>query len=315
MTGIEPMDRGDARTLVCSVLFLDIAGYSTLDVGEQLERKQKFNAALLSALEPLEGDERVVMDTGDGAAIAVPGDPEKALFVAVTMFDNIGDLEVRGGVNLGPVSLMKDINGHSNVIGDGINVAQRIMGFADAGELLVSRSFFDVARLLASEYASIFQPLGARADKHGRTHEVFGVVPGVRVGRRIAEARARAAKAPAPQDGIPVPPAQISDAGPHLIVSGYSEAAVRAALDRLAQQGRHASGPVTCIGSKWFASVPNPKRAVEATVQEFGFTTVVSGPTRESVEARLKELLEYGARLVQPVELVDGAWTAVCDRS
>jgi len=310
------MDREDSRTLVCSVLFLDIAGYSTLDVGEQLERKQKFNAALLSALEPLESDERVVMDTGDGAAIAVLGDPEKALFVAVAMFDNIGDLEVRGGVNLGPISLMKDINGHSNVIGDGINVAQRIMGFADAGELLVSRSFFDVVKLLASEYASIFQPLGARADKHGRTHEVFGVVPGVRVGRRIAEARARAPKGPAPQsEGIAVPAAQISDAGPHLIVSGYSDAAVRAALDRLALEGRHASGPITCIGSKWFASVPNPVRAVEATVQEFGFTTVVSGPTREVVEARLKELLEYGARLVQPAELVDGVWTAVCDRS
>ena len=33
-----------------------------------------------------------------------------------------------------------------------------------------------------------------------------------------------------------------------------------------ALEGRHASGPITCIGSKWFASVPNPVRAVEATV-------------------------------------------------
>src|SRR5690606_17278411 len=213
------------RTLVCSVLFLDVVNYSALAVGEQVERKRHFNAALLAALEPLGAEERVVVDTGDGAAIAIPGDPEKALFAALGMFDNIGELEVRGGVNLGPVSLVKDINGHANVIGDGINVAQRIMNFAEAGELLVSRSFYDVARLLAAEYASVFQPIGARADKHGRTHEVFSVIPGVRVGRRIAETLARAAaRAPGADAPASAPPAsrtavQISDAGPHLIVS------------------------------------------------------------------------------------------------
>ncbi len=310
------------RTLVCSVLFLDVVNYSALAVGEQVERKRRFNAALLAALEPLGAEERVVVDTGDGAAIAIPGDPEKALFAALGMFDNIGELEVRGGVNLGPVSLVKDINGHANVIGDGINVAQRIMNFAEAGELLVSRSFYDVARLLAAEYASVFQPIGARADKHGRTHEVFSIIPGVRVGRRIAETLARAgASAPGAEPSAPEPPAasrssvQISDAGPHLIVSGASEAAVREALAELARKGRPSSGAVTRIGAKWFASVPNPARAVEASVQELGYTAVVTGPTREAVEARLRELLQYGARLVQPVELLDGVWTAVCDRS
>ena len=32
-----------SRTLVCSVLFLDLAGYSMLGVSEQIKLKQKFN--------------------------------------------------------------------------------------------------------------------------------------------------------------------------------------------------------------------------------------------------------------------------------
>ncbi len=82
---------------------------------------------------------------GDGAAITFLGDPERALFVALEVFDNVADLPVRMGINLGPVSLMKDLNDRDNVIGDGINVAQRVMSFAAAGELLVSRFFYEVA--------------------------------------------------------------------------------------------------------------------------------------------------------------------------
>lgn len=129
----------NARTLVSSVLFLDIVGYSTLGVGQQVELKQNFNAALLSAIEPVPPAERIVSDTGDGAAITILSDPERALFVAIEIFDSIGDMRVRGGVNLGPISVVPDINGRPNVVGDGINVAQRIMDFAREGELLVSR--------------------------------------------------------------------------------------------------------------------------------------------------------------------------------
>ncbi|HYD55551.1 MAG TPA: hypothetical protein VEB41_01450, partial [Burkholderiales bacterium] len=112
------------KTVVASVLFLDIVGYSILGVGRQVEVKQAFNEALLTALGSVEQEDRVVVDTGDGAAIAILNDPERALFVAIAIFDGIGHMRVRGGVNLGPISLTTDINGHANVIGDGINVAQ-----------------------------------------------------------------------------------------------------------------------------------------------------------------------------------------------
>ena len=308
------------RTLVCSVLFLDIADYSRRDVAEQVRLKQTFNKVLTAALEDVEPAERVVIDTGDGAAIAFLGDPERALYVGLGIFDSVGQLPVRMGINLGPVSLMKDINDADNVIGDGINVAQRIMGFAGSGELLVSRSFFDVVSRLSDDYASMFQSGGSRTDKHERSHEVYAVSQAVRVGRRVAEAQAKLKgqrhAVPELDRRAPVErtPAQVFDAGTHYMVSGYSEESVRHAVDGLLARGCKLKSPPTLIGRKWIASVDNP-RAAGATVEELGFKRIVSGPTREAVEAAVNELREKGAVLVQEPELADGVWTAVCERT
>jgi hypothetical protein len=68
---------------------------------------------------------------------------------------------------------VKDINGHPNIIGDGINVAQRIMSFARPGQIVVSRSYYDVVSNLASEYAKLFSYEGSRTDKHVREHEIY----------------------------------------------------------------------------------------------------------------------------------------------
>ncbi|SRR6266581_1296743 len=304
-----------SRTLVASVLFLDIVGYSKLGVGDQLKLKQKFNSVLLITLEQVEPGERIVVDTGDGAAVAILGNPERALFAAIAIFDTSGDIKVRCGVNLGPISLLKDINGQANVIGDGINVAQRIMGFAKEGELLVSRSFHEVVTLMSGDYAAIFSHEGSRTDKHGRAHEVYAVRQGVRVGRKMAELQSRVSKQRGAHAGTSASTkAMVSDAGSQLLVSGYSESSVQKTLDQLARQGRKLTAPISKIGNKWFASVDKPE-AAGAAVQAFGLRQMISGPTREAVEMKVRELQEYGAKLVQEIELVDGVWTAVCEKS
>src|SRR4051812_27117681 len=303
-----------SRTLVCSVLFLDIAGYSQHGVTQQIRLKERFNTTLAESLVDLGAHDRIVIDTGDGAAIAFLGDPEAALFAALAIFDNVGELPVRMGINLGPVYVAKDINGQENVIGDGINVAQRVMSFADKGQLLVSRSFYEVVLLLSGDYSTLFQPLGARSDKHNRAHELYSVSQAVRVGRRVAEAQARqrakrkAPGAPAPHVGVTV-----SDAGPHFIVAGPSAQALQPVLDALAKKGHKLLAAPSQVGNKWMATVDNPKLAVAATVEKVGMKSLVTAPTREAVEVKVKELLQYGARLDQAVELVDGVWTAVCD--
>jgi class 3 adenylate cyclase len=304
------------RTLVCSVLFIDIVGYSKKGVGDQVRLKQNFNAVLTSALEQVPPRERVVVDTGDGAAVTFLGDPEGALFCGLAVLDKVGELPVRMGINLGPVSLMKDINGLDNVVGDGINVAERVMSFADQGQVLVSRSFYEVVSLLTKDYSELFRKEESRTDKHDRAHELYAVTDAVRVGRRVQEAQSRLRThrraTPQVEDNSP---AQVFDAGTHFIVSAYSQAMVQEAVKTLAENGCKLLSPLTQVGSKWVASVDNPKLTVQATVEEFGFKSVVSAPTIEAVQLKVQDLLERGAVLVQEAELADGVWTAVCEKT
>ncbi len=186
------------RTLVCSVLFLDIVEYSKKPVAEQLELKQAFNKVLANALEQVPARDRIILDTGDGAAVTFMGDPEDALFASIAVRDHAGGVPIRLGVNLGPVRLVKDLNDQINIIGDGINVAQRVMSFARPGQLLVSRSFYEVVSCLSRDYARMFQHEGARTDKHVREHEVYSVVAGSGATRRIGDTIADAPAMPAP---------------------------------------------------------------------------------------------------------------------
>jgi hypothetical protein len=307
------------RTRVCSVLFLDIVDYSRRDVAEQVRLKNMFNLVMSSALGHVEPEERVVVDTGDGAAITFLGDPERALYVALEVFDNVGELPVRMGINLGPVSLMKDLNGSDNVIGDGINVAQRIMSFAGSGELLVSRVFYEIVSRLSDDYAAMFKMEGSRTDKHERAHDLYSVSKAVRVGRRVAgdqlklknKRRAGPDTSFTPMDRTP---AQVFDAGTHYMVSGYSEESVREAVHKLTAAGGKLIAPLSQMGRKWLASVSNPRLEIEARVEEMGFTRVITGPTKEAVQLKVEDLLERGSTLVQAPELNDGVWTAVCEK-
>ena len=306
-------ERTDAsRTLVCSVLFLDIAGYSQRAVTDQIRIKDRFNEVLAHSLAGLEARDRVVIDTGDGAAIAFLDDPERALFAALGIFDNVGELQVRMGINLGPVYLSKDINGQDNVIGDGINVAQRIMSFANAGELLVSRSFYEVILLLSGEYSTMFHAKTSQTDKHNRVHEVYAVSQAVRVGRRVAEAQAKLRAQRRPAAGGPQH-ATISDAGTHFIVSGPSRQSVEAELARLADEGAKVISAPTQVGAKWMATFENRRATARVNVEKLGMKTVVTAATPEAVEAKVNELVSFGARIHQPLEEIGGVWTAVLD--
>jgi class 3 adenylate cyclase len=176
------------RTFICSVVFIDLVGYSKKPVTEQIRLKTSLTSNLSEAIKDIPVNDRIILDTGDGAAISFLGDPEDALFVTLqlremmmaeamtaTQVEASGDDAVRMGINLGPVKLVKDINGHPNIIGDGINVAQRIMSFARPGQIVVSRSYYDVVSNLASEYAKLFTYEGSRTDKHVREHEIYVV--------------------------------------------------------------------------------------------------------------------------------------------
>jgi len=177
------MEERSNKTVMCSVLFLDIVEYSKRSVSGQISLKDRFNSYLSAAISDMPVADRIILDTGDGAAINFLGDVEDALKAALRLRESILNedphmdppLLIRAGINLVPVRLVRDINGQPNIVGDGINVAQRVMGFADVDQILVSRSYYDAVSRLSSQYTGMFSYQGSRTDKHVREHEVYAI--------------------------------------------------------------------------------------------------------------------------------------------
>jgi hypothetical protein len=188
-----------SRSTSATVLFLDVVGYTRQPVNKQIQVKKQFNQLLSDCLEAVGEGERIILDTGDGAAVGFLQHPEDALEAAMqfrrTVLANqhrdYPDLNARIGIHLGPINVIKDIKGQSNMVGDGINDAQRVMSFAGSDQIYISRSYYDFVSRLSDEYAELFEYRGSQKDKHGREHQVYELVEG----------KAPAAEIVLPQDG------------------------------------------------------------------------------------------------------------------
>lgn len=174
--GVPVVER---RTTTAAVVFFDIVGYTKLPDSRQIELKKQFTQLVTDSLDPLDAGERIILDTGDGAAIGFLQHPTDALesamhFRKALVADKHYEaLRVRIGIHLGPVSLVKDMNGQINMLGDGINSAQRVMSFAGQNQIYVSRAYFEFVSNLSDEYNDSFRYRGAQQDKHGREHQVY----------------------------------------------------------------------------------------------------------------------------------------------
>lgn len=171
------------RTVICTVVFVDIVKFSESSVGVQTTIKEHFNRIVAEAVENVPLTDRMILDTGDGVAMCLFGDPEQGMFLALTLRDGfaesrpmgVPDYLVRIGLNLGPIKIVTDVNGQFNAIGDGINVAQRVMNFAEPGQVLCARSYFEIVSRLSDDFSRLFEYCGVRHDKHVREHDVYEV--------------------------------------------------------------------------------------------------------------------------------------------
>jgi hypothetical protein len=294
------------RTLVCSVLFLDLIGYSKRAVAEQHEVKHQFNSALSEALDLLKRRDRVIVDTGDGAAIVFLGDPEDAMIVGLAMRENSMRVAMRLGINLGPVRLISDLNDQTNVIGDGINVAQRVMSFAEPGQLLVSHSYFEVVTRVSEHYKRLFVRVGMVQDKHVRDHDIYLVDDDIRLNEDPLAP-------PRPESAATRGPAKIVDTGAALMISG-SRAAVEASLRDWVAKGSVALSVPSQVGARWYATCTHPGQSqLECKVENVGLKRVITGASRQAVASKVADLVSFGAKQVGEIEEIDGRWTAVCD--
>ncbi|HSJ47310.1 MAG TPA: adenylate/guanylate cyclase domain-containing protein, partial [Gammaproteobacteria bacterium] len=170
------------RTWLCCVVFLDVVSFTKHHMQAQLAIKSHLDAQMQKLLKTYARDEYILLDRGDGAAVCFLVEPETALYFALDLRDAVRaqnnssvPYEIRIGINLGPIKIVLDVNGDKTTLGEGINCAARIMDFAGAGQIFVSRSFYEVIGCLSQEYAELFSYLGKRADKHVREFEVYEV--------------------------------------------------------------------------------------------------------------------------------------------
>ncbi len=187
---IETEPRPPVRAIVASFLFTDLVDFSKGAASEQYVAKAALAACLRSNLAALREADYWIKDTGDGALIAFVSNPEHALYMALAIAqdyaqaadDNEGPSHsLRTGLHLGTVKETVDVEARRNYIGDGINATKRIMDFAAPGQIAASRNFFEAVANLDTEYAALFQHVGALDDKHGRAHELYVVTPNAEV--------------------------------------------------------------------------------------------------------------------------------------
>lgn len=157
---------------MASVLFMDIVSYSLGSIDEQTELLTMLQEVVRETGEykaASANGELLSLPTGDGMALVFLRDPVSpakcALEIAAALKDH-AQIKLRIGLHIGPVRRHADIRENMNVVGGGINMAQRVMDCGDAGHILVSQQVAEVLQQLRG-WGDSLQDLGVQEVKHG----------------------------------------------------------------------------------------------------------------------------------------------------
>ncbi len=156
------------------VLFMDIVGYSKLKADEQVKTMATLNRIVKDCLPE---ERRLMLPTGDGMAIAFLTNPESPLLTACKIAPKVkkAGIPLRMGMHTGPVYLVEDIKKQENIIGGGINLAQRVMDCGDAGHILASEEIAKPLSGVKEEYERLFHYLGEFEVKHRLILKIYNV--------------------------------------------------------------------------------------------------------------------------------------------
>ena len=168
----------DLKFEIGHVLFIDIVGYSKLNIHEQSDQIQKLKQVVRGTeqvrLAEAEG-KLLRLPTGDGGALVFRTTPEAPVLCAMEIGKELKkhpELHVRMGIHSGPVNQITDLNEQANIAGAGINIAQRVMDCGDAGHILLSRRVADDLEHYP-RWQPLLHPLGECQVKHGHKISLF----------------------------------------------------------------------------------------------------------------------------------------------
>ena len=114
--------------------------------------------------------------TGDGMAITFFDDCSSPLRCAMELAQKIDaqrTFAVRMGIHTGEVVRQLDVNANTNVSGDGINIAQRVMDFGDGGHILMSLEYATSLQERGDPAAADCHDIGVATAKHGKRVHLF----------------------------------------------------------------------------------------------------------------------------------------------
>src|SRR5262249_24438797 len=130
---------------IAHLLLIDVVGYSKLLVNEQIELLQELTQIVrgTECFRVAEANRELIrVPTGDGMALLFFHSPEEPVRCALEITQALKEhphIELRMGVHSGPVNRVKDVNDKTNIVGSGMNVAQRVLDCGDAGHILLSK--------------------------------------------------------------------------------------------------------------------------------------------------------------------------------
>ena len=181
------------------VLFVDIVGYSKLNIHEQSEQLETLKQIVRGTeqFKKAEAEGKLLrLPTGDGGALVFRNSLDAPVLCALEISKALGshpELKVRMGIHSGPVNEITDLNEQANIAGAGINIAQRVMDCGDASHILLSKRVADDLEHYP-RWKSSLHSLGECEVKHGHKVSLVNFYDG-EIGNRETPRKFRQAKA------------------------------------------------------------------------------------------------------------------------
>lgn len=177
------MNQTQSAPTLASVVFLKVQEFAGRSVAEQAQLRAQLEAVVGVAISGLPAEDRILLDTPDGAAVIVLANPSGALEVAEQALAAATGLPLCIGVNHGIIKLATDEQNAQGFVGDGIAAAATAADFASPTRLLMSRSFQEALAEDAPDLAVNLRPAGVFTDSRVRTHELLTSDKGAAVSR------------------------------------------------------------------------------------------------------------------------------------